>query len=123
MKQLDLFDNSDVAVSQYGTPIDTKPLARRDDPETSKVAAESVDTSQCELIFLKTLKDIGTFASAYEVADVQNEWPVRDTIRKRAGALKFKELIVVVDRLGVTRDGRSCERFLVTQKGLKVIEG
>lgn len=39
MKQLDLFDNSDVAVSQYGTPIKPKQLARRDDPDTSKIAA------------------------------------------------------------------------------------
>ncbi len=40
MKQLDLFDNSDVAISQYGTPIEPNRLARRDDPETSKIAAE-----------------------------------------------------------------------------------
>jgi len=39
MKQLDLFDNSDVAISQYGTPIEPNRLSRRDDPETSKIAA------------------------------------------------------------------------------------
>jgi alkylation response protein AidB-like acyl-CoA dehydrogenase len=106
MKQLDLFDNSEVAVSQYGTPIEPNQLARRTDPETSKQAARSVaaDLSETQRLFFTTLKQFGYPATAQEVAEaairieaidqVKAVMAKRDTLRKRAKELVDKGWIV-----------------------------
>jgi hypothetical protein len=103
--------------------VESKVLVRTEDPQTSRQAAESVDVAECERIFLSALREIGTAATAYDIANHQQQWPNKDTIRKRAGGLKRKQLIQAIDRNGlVPQTGRACERFLLTAKGLASIE-
>jgi hypothetical protein len=134
-----LFSLGSSGVSQYGTPLDDpapalpstpavqpapNPLVRRTDPETSRQAAADLDVSRCEMVFLSALRKLGHPASAYEVAAAQRSWPNAETVRKRAGGLKEKTLIRVVDRLGKhPQTGRHVERFLLTGAGLLRVKG
>lgn len=106
MNQPSLFDHEPLPVSQYGTPIEPKSLARRTDPETSKQAARSVaaDLSETQRLFFTTLKKFTYPATAQEVAEaairiesidqVSAVMSKRDTLRKRAKELVDKGWIV-----------------------------
>lgn len=121
--QRSLFETQ-AAVSQYGERIEPAPLpARKSDPVTSQMAAAEIADKLhgCELVFLQALARLGT-ATAYQVATSQRVWPNSTTIRKRAGGLKTKGLIAVVDRNGkVPETGRRCERFRLTNEGKEAI--
>ena len=93
----------DIEETQYGTKVsakvDPKPLARRTDPETSKIAAQAVaeQLTETEQLFVTTLMKFSYPATAQEVADaairiesldqVRAVSAKRETLRKRAGEL------------------------------------
>lgn len=93
-----------------------KAKSRKSDPETSKAAAEKVDVNTCETIFLARMQKIGRIATAYEIAH-GSTYKNPETIRKRAGGLKKKGLIEVVDKRGLSPSGCRCERLRLTDKG------
>lgn len=125
-KILPLFDggglletsSGEISRAELGTGSLT-PACRPTDPETSREAAELVDTEGCEGKFLRALLKLGQ-ATAYEVADICDH-PVPESIRKRAGRLKSFGLIVCCSS-GMTPNGRRCEKFQLTTLGRKVCE-
>jgi hypothetical protein len=91
-----------------------KALSRTTDPLTSHAAAATVKVSKAEQAFLDALKALGR-ATAYEVgahAASAGLYHNADTVRKRAGGLKAKKMIVV-DGKGTSPAGNSCEAFRV----------
>jgi len=87
MNQKSLFDTSPTGFDHYGLPI-----TRRDDPPTSKQAAEEIKPALSGLreLFYETLKRADKPLTANEVAIRANETSVfinRETIRKRAKEL------------------------------------
>lgn len=84
-------------------------LARRTDPITSHEAAAIVRVSPAERAFLEALSALGA-GTAYDVADAA-EYPNSETIRKRAGGLKAKGLIVVDGYGEHPQTGNRCERL------------
>lgn len=94
-----LFDKSPLPVSQYGHQIEPKTLARREDPATSKMAAEqkSCGLSEVQALFVSTLRKSHIPLTANEVAEnaipiedvtkIRQVMAKRETLRKRAGEL------------------------------------
>jgi len=94
-----LFDKSPLPVSQYGHQIEPKTLARRDDPATSKLAAEDQASglSDVQALFVATLRQSPIPLTANEVAEnaipiedvtkIRQVMAKRETMRKRAGEL------------------------------------
>lgn len=78
-----LFDMSPLGFDHYGLPIN-----RRDDPPTSKQAAEEIKPALSGLreLFYETLKQSNKPLTANEVA-VKSAFANRETIRKRAKEL------------------------------------
>ena len=105
------------------TSDDAAKLVRRRHPDTAREAAErtALSLQRNERIFLRSLKALGRRATAYEVAIAQTEWPNKETIRKRAGRLKDNGFIRRADREGRTPSGGPCERFELTEKGLRYL--
>lgn len=88
-----LFDKSPLPVNQYGYPI-----ARKTDPETSKV--NLVDLPENQKLFMKSL--VGEMTAAEVAAravvhdgDSGRVYAKRETVRKRAGELVRIGLIEV----------------------------
>lgn len=82
-----LFDMTPLGFDHYGRPV-----SRRDDPPTSKQAAEEIKPALSGLreLFYETLKQSNKPLTANEVAMRANETSVfanRETIRKRAKEL------------------------------------
>ena len=110
----------------------TTKLARRNDPETSKQAAEKVKVSANERLFLLVLdRNRHITMTAEEVAaqsvayvpertkdDVDSQ---RKTVRKRSSGLKVKELIGEVSRRPCKITGNPAATFTITKKGRESI--
>jgi hypothetical protein len=101
MIQANLFDQSAFEVV-FGTH--SKKLARNDSPETSKVAAQTIDTGRLESLVLDTIKAFGMKGCiSDEVRDWLLDMPY-SSVTARYKALSDKGLI---EYTGETRKGKS----------------
>ncbi len=102
MTQPTLFDVEPRNVNQYGYQIEdsqSKPIARRNDPATSKRSAAAIESklSDLEQAFMTALRSFSYPVTAQEVADgafpitkdsdIRKGLSRRESIRKRAGEL------------------------------------
>ena len=124
-KQLSFFQTS----SHDGNT--TTKLARRNDPETSKQAAEKVKVSANERLFLLAAAKQSFPQSQYYIAvqsiAYSNEETTkqtdkrRETVRKRTSGLVEKELIKVVERSYCSHQESECNKYTITKKGRESI--
>ena len=97
---------------------DNQAHARNTDPETSRIAAESVDVGRTKKLVLRTLNTIGSISRSPVTAD-EPTGIVRDNghtvspsgVRSRLAELVREGSVEVADKNGFTRSGRRCRRY------------
>ena len=105
-QQMNLFGDLNQRVSQYGSPIESPPIARASNPEPSHLAAAQIKSglTSMQALFVSILRQTKRPMTAHEVAAmaivmgpsdrIEAVMQRRETLRKRAGEL-------------VERDGKS----------------
>ena len=111
MEQRDLFDRGDGGTDQYGNA-----MSRRDDPETSKIAAEKVDANKLQLVFVRRLSRLGRPSTANEIA-VGGHGVVEESVRKRADECLRKGLVRVAGQRRCSVTGSMARTFELTGGG------
>jgi hypothetical protein len=97
--QMTLFGELSQRTNQYGTPLESPPIARASDPEPSHLAAEQIKSglSSLQALFVSVLRQTRRSMTAHEVAAqaivigpsdrIESIMQRRETLRKRAGEL------------------------------------
>lgn len=101
--------------------------SHKHDPETSKMAAATVNVNRQMLLVLEAL----AHATGPLTNDQIHSWSMEHSphyrgdyphaLSTRRGKLEDRGLVVAVDRDGVSRAGRACSRYAITPQGRNVL--
>ncbi len=89
---------------QFGTPV--KKLYRREGPDTSKEAAESVDSTKLERLVLTTIRSFGKDGCISDEVRAKNPGYPYSSITARYAALLSKGFIIDTGERRVGKSGR-----------------
>jgi hypothetical protein len=109
--QITIFDELNQLINTFGTPA--YKLARKNDPETSKEAARSVDTTNLEKMVYEAIKGYPQGCISEQIVDQFRNYPY-SSITARFSALYRKLLINYTGEKRKARTGKM-QRVMVAQ--------